>query len=410
MYIGLFSILIGAIYFRVMQADFLYGWDDQWFVTNYYTEEGISRNNIFAIFTEFYRGQYAPINQLYYTILHNIFGYNKAIFHLASLVIHLLNTILVFKFTKGIFKSDQEHPTESFPILVASLFAIMPINVEPVAWVSASKVILYAFFYLIALNLYIKYIEVLKAKFYILTLFVFTLSFLAKEQAVTLPLTLVVLDWYKGRNLNDRDIWLEKAPFFLLAILFGLITIESQELQDGVRSFYPILQRIPLSVYTFFEYLTKCIIPINLSYLYPFPFQDGEQVPWWMWIYPIVLPLLLWNSPNIKDKQILFGILFFTVNILLVCNLTSLARYSLIADRYTYLASIGICILLIRILHFFFLKYQTTTKLFAGIYFCVLLCYSYSYVQTWKNAYTVKIRLKSTIESRPDFTELKLKK
>ncbi len=409
-YCGLFGILIAIVYFKVLSADFLYGWDDQWFVTNDYTEEGIKSDNILAIFTEFYRGQYAPVNQLYYTTIHSIFGYDRAIFHFASLVIHLLNTILVFKFTKSIFENNHDLPKDIPSILIASLFAIMPINVEPVAWVSASKVIIYAFFYLISLNVYISYLSTYKGKYYILTLILFALSFLAKEQAVTLPLTLLLLDWYKGRNFANRDIWLEKAPFFILSLLFGLITIESQELQDNGRIFYPVVQRIPLSIYTFFEYLTKCIIPISLSYLYPFPFQNGEQVPWWMWLYPIALPFLLWNLCYVKDKLILFGISFFAVNILLVCNLTSLARYSLIADRYTYLASIGACILLTRIFQFTYFKFQTRAKIFAGIYFFALLCYSFNYVQTWKNAYSVKARLKSTIESRPDFTDLKLKR
>ncbi|KKO92470.1 hypothetical protein AAW12_05055 [Sphingobacterium sp. Ag1] len=406
----LLVLLISIIYSQVLYADFLFGWDDQWFVTNYYTEGGINRDNIFAIFTEFYRGQYAPVNQLYYTTLHNIFGYNKPIFHLASLSIHLLNTLLVFQITKSVIKNAQNCPKNIFPFLTASLFAIMPINIEPVAWVSASKVILYAFFYLIALNLYIRYIDRRKEKFYILTLFVFVLSFLAKEQAVTLPLTLILLDWYKGRNFNDRDVWLEKAPFLILSLLFGLVTIDSQELNDNGNNFYPIFQRIPLSIFTFFEYLTKCVIPINLSYLYPFPFKNGDQAPLWMWLYPIALPFLLWNLCYVKDKLILFGMFFFAINILLVCNLTSLARYSLIADRYTYLASIGVCILIIRIFQILYFKSQTRTKIFAGIYFFALLCYSFNYVQTWKNAYSVKARLKTTIESRPDFTKLKLKR
>lgn len=408
--ISIFCILIFFVYYNVVFADFLYGWDDQWFVTNYYTENGINGSNLFAIFTEFYRGQYAPVNQLYYTTLYWVFGYDKIIFHIGSVLIHLFNTILVYQFSKRIFNYPRLNIFKISPVLTASLFAIMPINVEPVAWVSASKVIIYAFFYLIAINLYIKYINTNAGKYYLFTMLAFLLSFFAKEQAVTLPLTLVLLDWFLDRNLINKDVWLEKLPFFILSILFGLATIESQEIQDNTRNFYPILHRIPLSIFTFFEYLTKCFIPINLSYLYPFPFQNGEEVPLWMWLYPIAFPFLLWNLCTVKDKLILFGVSFFSVNILLVCNLVSLARYSLIADRYTYLASIGACILLIRIFQIFYFKFRTGTKLLAGIYFFTLLCYSFNYVQTWKTAYSVKARLKSAIESRPDFTELKLKK
>lgn len=404
---SLYSILIIAIYFQVVHFDFLNAWDDQWFVTNYYTEDGLNWKNISAIFTEYYKGQYAPINQLYYTGLYYIFGYNKLIFHVASLVIHLLNTLLVYNFSKKIIKADHIHSKEWLPVFIASLFAILPINVEPVAWVSASKVLIYAFFYLLSLNLYLKYFDLQKGKYFLLTIATFILSFFAKEQAVTLPLALVAIDWIKGRDLKNKDVVLEKLPFFILSLLFGLVTLESQEIQDGASNFYPFYQRIPLSIFTLFEYFTKSIIPINLSYLYPFPFQNGENVPWWMWIYVISIPIFLWNSQYIKDKLIIFAVCFFLIHILLVCNITSLARHSLIADRYAYVATVGICFVIARVFQLLYIRYSKATSIIGGLYVLFLLYYSFNYVQSWKNAYSVKSRLKNTIESRSDFKDLK---
>lgn len=235
----------------------------------------------------------------------------------------------------------------------------------------------------------------------------YLLSFFGKEQAVSLPLALVLLDGLWNRNLRDKDVWLEKIPFLILSVLFGLITIESQGLQDVQRSFYPLYQRLPLGLYTLLEYFTKSIIPVNLSYLYPFPFQNGDAVPGWMWVYIVFIPLLVYYLLSRKNRVLNFALLFFIIHIGLVLNLTSLSRHSVIADRYTYIATIGVCILLTYGFGYIYDKNKKTAVLIAALYLMALYGYSYTYVHTWKNAYTVKERLKKTIEARPDFEELK---
>src|SRR5690606_2190995 len=185
--------------------------------------------------------------------------------------------------------------SKRIPFITGFLFAILPVNVEPVAWVAASKVLIYGLFYLLALIAYINYLDRPKnTRTYYLTLLFFTLSFGAKEQAVTLPCCLLLFDYIYKRSLREYQVWLEKLPFFILALLYGVATIQSQGIDDGGRLFYPLHQRIPLSGYTLMEYFTKTIIPVNLSFIYPFPFENGQPMPRWLWIYPLAIPIILY--------------------------------------------------------------------------------------------------------------------
>lgn len=408
-YLGIIGVCILLIYHPVYRFDFLYGWDDQWFVTNYYTEEDFSAENLWAIFTEFYKGQYAPFNQLYYTSLYSLFQYQTGIFHVFSVLIHFINGILVYLLSRNLRKQLNDEPPATLDLmsfLTALLFVVLPINVEAVAWVSAAKVLWYAFFYLLAILMYIRYIKNKRHIHFYAVLLFFTMSFLSKEQAVAIPLTLVLVDWVYRRDLKSSELWLEKIPFFILAVLFGLVTIASQDLGDGQRLFYPLYQRIPLALFTVSEYITKSIFPINLSYLYPFPFHIGDPVNWWMWIYVLFAPFIIYSCFKLKNRSYIFLLLFFLINIILVINLMSIARHSVIADRYTYISSIAVTFLLTD-LFFKLLKSRRRLALIISIvYITTMMGYSAYHVTTWRDAYSVKERLKKTIEDRPDFEEL----
>jgi len=299
--------------------------------------------------------------------------------------------------------------TEQISFLTAFLFAILPVNIEPVTWIAASKVTLYTLFYLAALLSYCRYLDTARAKYFYLTLFFFVLSFATKEQAVLMPLCMLLFDYIYGRDFKDKMIWFEKLPLVILTVLFGLISLQSQGLQGG-RSFYPVLQRIPLSAYTLSEYFTKCLIPINLSFLYPFPFQNGDKVLWWLWIYAAAIPLMIYCLyKQLKNRWLLFGLLFFFIHIGLVINLVPLARYSVTADRYAYLSTIGTCFI---VGYFVVINLHTSRKrlswLFVfGLYTALLTAYSSSHIRVWTNTYTLKEKLKKTIESRKDYEELK---
>ncbi|QPH38720.1 hypothetical protein [Pedobacter endophyticus] len=404
------SLLI--VYFPVSKFDFLIGWDDQWFVTNHFTEGGFSISNIRSIFTDFYYGQYAPLNQLYYTTLYRLFGYTPGVYHIVSVMIHYINCLLVYYFLKelmGDIDTRENLKNVKLAFLTTTMFAILPINVEPVSWVAASKVLIYAMFYVVALISYRKYLSSGEPSSYYLTLVMFLFSFGAKEQAVVLPVCLVLLDYLYSRDLRNKLVWLEKLPFFILATMLGLATLDSQQIDRS--DFYTWFQRIPLFFYSVSEYITKCILPVNLSYLYPFPFLKSEDIPVWLWVHVISIPIIVACFFNkLKNKIILFALSFFFIHIVLTSNLFSLARYSVIADRYAYISAVGSCLFVATVLlKYSSPKYRLSPHFTAlgAIYLVALIWTSQNYVHVWKNAFTLKERLKITIESRSDFKKIK---
>ena len=160
----IFLVLITVFSFiSILNHGFLFEWDDHWVVLNQYTYAGLNPRNLWKVLTEFHQGQYAPFNELSYILVHAVFGYSPMAFHAASLLWHTANTVLLFLFLNRLLKMIPSNPlagqSANIAWICALLWAVHPVNVEPVAWISASKILVYAFFYLAALLLYLHYIE-----------------------------------------------------------------------------------------------------------------------------------------------------------------------------------------------------------------------------------------------------------
>lgn len=338
-----------CVYASSLENSFIVGWDDRWMIMNSYTENGLNIQNIWNIFSQSLGGQYAPLNQFNFLILYTMFGYDPFYFHLYSLLLHIGCVCLTWKFVYTILYMHGELKEDQilFVALITSfLFAIHPINVESVAWVSASKVLLYAFFYLVGLLYYLRYIKKQKVIDFLIVIVCFSFSCLGKEQAVTFPLTLLVIDWFINRNMKSAVVWNEKMPFFMLALLFGMITIWLQG-NGSLEENYPFYQRIIFTCYSLIEYITKSLFPIRLNFFYPFPIVVGEELPLRFYLYPILLFLLLaWIWVYRKNKYLIFGILIFIVNLILSIHVLSMSRHSIVSDRYMYLSYIGVSFLI----------------------------------------------------------------
>ena len=186
-----------------------------------------SMDNLWYYVTHYDRGQYFPLNQLYYIGIYNLFGFNASAFHAGSLILHLVNVILVFLFLHQLGKLTNRRTGSPSTILYISfitiIFALHPLQVESVAWISASKVLLYTTFTLGSLISYVKYKITHRSVFLALTFLGYCLSLMVKEQAIILPLNILWIDWimstYRNQSFSGR-LSLEKLPFFVLAFLF----------------------------------------------------------------------------------------------------------------------------------------------------------------------------------------------
>lgn len=402
------------VYWPVFFHEFQWLWDDHWVAMNEYTEDGLSPANLWRVLSEYYHGQYAPVNESYYILLYAMFGYDPFWFHTGSLLIHIANVLLLYFFISRLLEQSADFTFASvrrIAFTTALLLALHPFLVEAVAWVSASKIILYVFFYLVSLQCYLSYISSGKKQFYWCAVLFFIVSFGAKEQAVVMPCCLLLIDRVLKRDLGSRKIWLEKAPFFALALFFGILTMLSQASDGGGvlsgEKTYPFYQNIVLACYTFTEYFVKCLVPVKLLYIYPFPNLPGEPLPLRFWIYPVMVIIAAVGLFNFwKQKWVLFGMGFFIIHLLVVLNIIPMSRFAIVADRYVYLASAGIFFLLS-----FFLdravinkvKYIRPLVILAGLYVISLGIYARQRSNVWRDSHTLKEEMREMIKSRKDY-------
>jgi len=351
-------VLLGAILYSPALDNWYseFAGDDNWMVYENRHVFNLSPENIREYFTSFYRGQYSPVNTLFYGVIYHFFGIDPAYFHGFSLILHIGNVLLVLCFVQQLIsllrkdslegKGGAGYPMVAF--ITALLFLIHPMQVESVVWISASKVLLYAFFFLSALVFYLRYIATSHKGFYFLGIVFFILSFGAKEQTVVFPLVLVLIDWYLRRDLKDKRVISEKIPFFLLSIGFSVVSMIAQQTGFSYKlenEYYPLADRIFLASYAFTEYIFKLLVPFKLSAWYRFPIAPGEALPVQYYFYPILIMFLgyfLWQLWKDGKSWVLFGVAFVIINIMLTLHLLPMARGVLMADRYVYVSSIGI--------------------------------------------------------------------
>lgn len=413
-------IVTTLVYYPILDNQLLDFWDDQWVVMNSYTISGINLQNLGNILSEFYHGQYAPFNEFLYLIFYSIDGYNPFLFHLASLLLHIVNGILVYIVIFKLFTLSgrvEKNNILVISLITAFIFCIHPFNVESVAWMSASKVLVYALFYLLATITFLQFVETGKKRCYFYTLFLYVFSFFGKEQAVVFPAWMLLIYWFLNHKLSDKGVWLKILPFFVLSIVFGIITIYSQgsSRQDffSGNDNYPLWQRLVFACYAYLEYIFKILFPVKLSYIYPFPSTIGAPLPGWLIPYPVFILILLVTFWSLFKKQrpLIFGLLFFTIHIIIALHVIPLSRFTIVADRYAYLSTVGIELILAYYLVQCYHKIKRGIAKVIGVTFlCIYLLYFGGYAHertyTWYNVDTLKKELRELLKQRNDYFKI----
>lgn len=385
--LGVFIALITfLVYLPVLDKDFATR-DDRWMVYANPDVLKLSNSTINHAFTTIYNGQYSPFNTLYYAIIYFYAGPNPFWFNLFSLLIHIGNGLIVYKILMellmiGTSVAYDEKRTESIEVAFFStlVFAVHPVQVESVAWISASKIVLSSLFILIGLYSYLKYHSTRRPIYYSCTVVCFLLALGCKEQSVVFPVLILLIDIFilKTRILSRRYILLA-TPLFLIALCYGFFSIKVQDIgfQDLLtKEYYPFWQRIVLSFYTIMDYLFKIFAPINLEQFYKFPMAPGQILPGKYIFYPIVFFSLVFLILKvfIKNKNLFaFGLLFFLANIALALHIFPMGRRAIMADRYLYLAIIGIAFPIFKSL----LITKSVPKFLTILYCCITLYFIY---------------------------------
>lgn len=332
------------VYSLSFNTEFIYNWDDAGYVTGNAYIKSLNFESIQNIFSEiYYMSNYHPLTTLSYAIDWAIAGDNPVWYHVINLLFHLLNTMLVFVVIKRFFhvKSDW------VPFFVAMIFAVHPMHVESVAWISERKDVMYTFFFLLALLKYHDYKNTTnnKWKHYLLLILFFLMSLMSKSAAVVFPVALFAFDWYERRKLNLMLI-AEKIPMLALSLIFGIIALKSQK--EAMQDLAPLLsltERLQIVNHSFLTYIYKFFLPVNLSGFYPYPIKDNNALPDIYSIAPLItaglLGVFIWLGR--KSRELIFGVLFFIINLALVLQLKPVGG-AVLAERYTYVPYIGLAL------------------------------------------------------------------
>jgi Flp pilus assembly protein TadD len=342
-------ILTTLVYSASLHYSIL-SFDDVDYFFNYQDILHLSWKSFRFYFSNYYLLMYQPLPVLSFAINYATTGLNTLPMHLVNLGFHLLNIILVYQLFRKLTRNSN------ISLVISLIFAIHPMNVEAVTWISARSTAMYSFFYLLSLICYLWYLESdNKKRYLVMTLGCFLLSLLCKVQAMSLPVVLILLDYFSQRKpTSNNKILVEKIPFFLLSILFGFIAISNTEtaanMFNGKLINYSVVDIFFLSCYSIIVYVFKFLIPAGLCAIYTFPQKTGDHLPLIIYFSPLILMLIAWFIRKLrKNIYFMFGIGFFLVTIFVNLPVFSV-RQVIIAERYSYFPFLGlvliICILL----------------------------------------------------------------
>ncbi len=385
------ALLLAIIAFAPSLKNKFVNWDDDVNVLENKSIYQLTWPNVKQIFREDVIGNYNPLPIFTFAVEHHFVDKlpNKFdhpwIFHFNNLLLHLLCIFFAFLIVSELGLSPWAAG------LVAMLFAIHPMRVESVAWITERKDVLFGAFYLWALWLYVKWVKNPERKslhFWIVTLFIFSLF--SKIQAVSLPLSMLAVDYLMKRPLTWR-LLVEKIPYFALSLLFGLIGVFMLKANNSLddTTHYDLIGRLCIGAFSFIVYLIKWIIPYRMSPLYAYP----QSLDWS--IYAAVIPALmvlgliylLWKRDK---KEWAFALVFFVVNVAFVLQILG-AGQGFLADRFTYIPYLGL---------FFGMgytydqyksipAYKNIIPIGIFIYLGIFLFMTMSQVRIWENGETL---------------------
>ena len=373
-------------------------WDDQWMVVNSQTVGRPSLYWLQKIFKVPSHGQIAPVNQALYTLLYRSFGFNPLAYHTACLILHLINISLLHIGLNTLLRDCTKFSSTRAKWIVnitTLLFAIHPLQVECVAWISASKIPLSTTFYFAGAIMLMKYLRNNNPWWYVGTLLTQLMAYLSKEQAVIFPLFATLLFIWYGIRPPKRKFWFGLIPFGALGLVYAIheiffIANYDQYIQGDT---YVWWQRMIFCIYSIITYFFKWLVPINLNWMYLFPIGMEESMPLWLILYPVLATFLVFALWDWLKKPLVLSLLaFFIIHLLLVLHITVLPRASVIADRYLYISIIslnfGLAYLMTEIRGF-----EKRRKLLYSILSVIVVALgviSFSRTMDWKDSDTLR--------------------
>src|SRR5882724_8415014 len=347
-----------TIYWPVHNHAFIVLDDQDYLVRNPQVQGGITGASLHWAFTQSYAGNWHPLTWISHMLDCQSFGLNPGPHHLVNVAFHIATSLLLFLVLRQLTRILWQSA------FIAALFALHPLHVESVAWASERKDVLSAFFFVLTIWAYARYVEIKSQRsevrsrkgWFALSLMLFALGLMSKSMLVTLPFVLLLLDFWPLNRLpfsnskfpRDRlkTLIIEKVPFFLLTAIVCGVTIWSQSASHAVGSTekFPVPDRIANSFTAYLGYIEKMFWPAKLSVFYPFPTEPRiEQAVVASLLLIIVTAFAFLNAK--RRPYLLMGWPWFLGTLVPVIGLVQVGSHAL-ADRYFYLPSIGLLIVI----------------------------------------------------------------
>ncbi len=401
----LFATLL--LYWRVAHYEFLVFDDKPYVIQNVHVSTGLKLDNALWAFTSFHEGNWHPIAWLSHMADCQWFGLNPGRHHLVNVALHAANVLLLFwllqRATGAVWRS----------LFVAALFAVHPLNVETVAWVAERKSLLSAFFSFLTIAAYGWYASRPSWKKYLFVVVAFSLALMSKPMAVSLPLVLLLLDYWPLQRYEDQPFrrkWLrlslEKLPLLLLSAASSVVTMQAQRSGGAIAeaAALPLVVRMGNAVVSYVAYIGKTLWPADLSVFYPHPEHSwplSDIIAAAIILLAITMAVLYFR----RARYLAMGWCWFVITLIPVIGIVQVGRQAM-ADRYVYFPGIGLFIIiawgLSDVLSAIALPTVVPALLALGLVSALAVATN-AYLPYWQNGVKLFTRA-ALVASRPDFT------
>jgi Tfp pilus assembly protein PilF len=353
--VGISILLMAAVFLvfgQTLWHNFINYDDQDYFYANPHVKAGLTWSGVTWAFQTGFAANWHPLTWLSLMLDEQLFGPGAAGPHLTNVFLHAANTALLFLLLRRLTGANWRSA------FVAALFALHPLHVESVAWVSERKDVLSGLFFMLTLLMYARFVELSKVQnpkskvFYALSLLLFACGLLSKPMLVTLPFVLLLLDYWPLERFTIYDLrftirrlaW-EKVPFFVLSATSCVVTFVAQK--DAIQPF----DRIPMGIravnamVSCVHYLRKMFWPVDLAIPYPYPGHWSFELFWLSAaVFLAAIVFVVWLGR--RFPFLITGWFWYLGMLVPVIGLVQVGAQSM-ADRYTYLPLIGVFILLV---------------------------------------------------------------
>jgi protein O-mannosyl-transferase len=394
-------VLTAIVYGQTWHFDFVNYDDASYVYDNPHIVDGLTVETARWAMTTRYFGNWIPVTWLSYLVDVSVFGVEPGALHVHNAVGHAVNALLlyfvVFLYTKRLRIS----------LLLALIFVVHPMHVESVAWISERKDILSTLFGLLCLIGYQRYATNLKSMTYLITLMLFGFSLMAKPMLITLPVILLILDYYPLERFGDlqarKRVFFEKIPFVLLSIGDIFVTIWTQSGINAIQSSstLPFSERLPNAIHSYGMYMVKFFIPHSMIPFYPHSQGTlGLLKPALALVLLIAITVVCWHKRKTRPAA-MFGWAWYLITLVPVIGIVQVGGQAM-ADRYTYIPYIGFSIFVVAVVTSYVGNSIPKRNGFLAItvmWLVMLTTLAIQQTSYWKNSVTL---FTHTIEHSPD--------